>query len=550
MQESRPPQEFHAAGVGAGDAADSGSRSPHPPKGPPTKAALAVFALLLLAYLSSGDFLVGNDATGNVRLALQLLTKGKLTFTEEESPQMFVYRLKLPTGDVPVRIRSWDETLEGRTAREWRQLGLLTLQSPYYYLTPAKTPGSYTNAFGLGAGALAFPAFATAKLLAPAFENQPDLIWQLSKAVASVAVAASAVFVFAAATEYVGTLSALLLALAYGLCTCVWSTSSQTLWQHGPAELFLAMGTFFLVRSRPSPFLSGLAYSAAVACRPTCFLVLFAACAFLGWRDNRAFLRFCVGALPVGALLVIYAWTVLGNPFSSAQLAVAGKIALAKTGNPNVWQTPLYLGLPGLLFSPGRGLLVYSPVALFGILGSIQVWRDRKWTSWRPLTLAVVGMLLLASLWFDWWGGWCYGYRPVVDVAPLLAFLTIPAVPWLAARRWRRLTCLGLCLWSFGVQLLGAYCYDFGGWNARRLFAAVAPDGVAREYFDESEAAQRRARGLGGTVEVVKQNIDLPAYRPRLWSITDSPIVYYATHPLASHRARAQWIATFLRNDW
>jgi hypothetical protein len=517
---------------------------------PSRLSAVVLFAILLLAYLGNGDTLVGNDATANVHLPLQLLTRGRLTFTQEDSPYMFMYTLQLPTRKIPVRFRSWDAVVEGKTMLEHWKSGALSLDSPFYYLAPTRKPGVYANTFGLGAGLLALPALAVVKPFAAPLEANPAQLWQVGKVVAAAAVAGSAVFVFLTALGPLGSLAAFLLALAYGLCTCVWSTSSQALWQHGPTELFLAMGTYFLLRpQRPSPLWAGLAYSMSVACRPTSLLVLLVVAIFLGVRDRRALLRFCLGALPVGALLLIYGLVLFGHPLAAGQLGVGPEVALAKTGNPGLWQTPLHIGLLGLLVSPGRGLLVYSPIAIFALWGAVRVWRDPAWRDWRPISVAVAALLLPAAKWFDWWGGWCYGYRPIVDAITLLAFLAIPVVPWIRARRSRWLLCAGLGCWSLGVQVLGAFCYDVSGWNGRPAYDVVGPGPDRRVTYDDLRLAEQQVREHGGRIEPRDQNVDVPLHRHRLWSVTDNPMSYYLTRAGSARTRRLETIAKFLRDE-
>jgi hypothetical protein len=512
--------------------------------------AAGLFVLLLAIYLCNGDTLVGNDATANVYLPLQLLTRGRLTFTQEESPNMFMYDVQLPTRKTGVRFRSWDSMFEGRSMRSYRNGGALGQAKPLYYLKSTQQPGVYANTFGLGAGLFALPALAAVRPFSASIEDNPAQLWRVGKVVAAAAVAASAVFVFLAALGSLGSRAAFLLALAYGLCTCVWSTSSQALWQHGPTELFLAMGTYFLLRpQRSAPLLAGLAYSLATACRPTSLLVFLAVAIFKGLRDRRALFYLCLGALPVGILLMVYGWVMFGSPLAAGQLGVGARVALAKTGNPGLWQTPIHVGLLGLLASPSRGLLVYSPIALVALWGGIRIWRDPDWKDLRPISIAVASLFMLSAKWFDWWGGWCYGYRPIVDTVTLLAFLAIPVVPWIRARRSRLLLCAGLCCWSLGVQVLGAFYYDISGWNGRVTYDVVGPGPKRRTTYDDPRLAERHVREQGGTIEDRIQTVDSPTYRHRLWSLTDSPIPYYLTHSEEARARRQETIAQFLRDD-
>jgi hypothetical protein len=512
--------------------------------------ALGLFALLLAVYLGNAYTAGNNDATGNVRLPLQVLERGRLTFTPEDSPFMFTWRLRLPDRESKARFRSWNELAWGETMRSHQQGGALGDPQPKYYLVPTREPGVYANTFGVGAGLLALPVLAVVKPFASSLDENPAMLWQVGKLVAAAAVAGSAVFLFLAALAHLSLLGAFVLAVLYGLCTCAWSVSSQILIQHGPAELFLAMGTYFLLKRTPSgSVLAGLAYSGAVACRPTCVLVVAVVAAWQAIRDRPALLRFSLGALPVGLLLVLYGWHAFGDPLAAGQLLVGPKVALTKTGDAGLWQTPFHVGAAGLLLSPARGLLVYSPVVVVALWGMGRVWRDRKWTDLRPLTLAALALFIPAAKRFDWWGGWCYGYRPIMEAVTLLAFLAIPLVTWVRAKRWRMAAVGVLALWSLGTQALGALAYDVRGWNGRWVYDVVDETQGRRATYDDRLAAEQHARIEGGRVQSRELNVDKPEYRYRLWSASDNPIRYYLENWSRIRARRQQDVTRFMRED-
>ena len=76
-------------------------------------------------------------------------------------------------------------------------------------------------------------------------------------------------------------------------------------------------------------------------------------------------------------------------------------------------------------------------------------------------------MILVAGKWFDWWGGSTWGYRSIVDTAPLLALLLTPAIERLLPGRTTRVS-FAVLLWSVGVQFVGAYSYSLVGWSDLR----------------------------------------------------------------------------------
>lgn len=494
-----------------------------------------------------------NDATGNVRLPFQVLEHGRLTFTPEDSPFMFTWRLRLPDRERAARFRSWEQDLGGATPRSYQRSGALGDPKPKYYLAPTRHPDAYANTFGVGAGLLALPVLAVVKPFAASPDKDATVLWQVGKLVAAAAAAGSAVFLFLAALSWLSLRASLALALLYGLGTCAWSVSSQILVQHGPAELFLAMGTYCLLRKTPiASLLAGLAYSGAVACRPTCVLVFAVVAVWLALRDrvrSLALWGFCLGALPVGLLLVCYGWYTFGDPLAAGQLLVGPKVAITKTGDPSLWQTPFHVGLAGLLLSPARGLLVYSPVVVVALWGMGRVWRERTWADLRPVSLAALALFLPAAKRFDWWGGWSYGYRLIMDAVTLLAFLAIPMVAWVCARRWRMAVVGVLSVWSLGTQALGAFAYDVRGWNGRWVYDVVDETSKRRGTYDERASAERRAREQGGRVEGRVLNVDLPEYRYRLWSVSDNPLRYYLENWSRMRARRQQDVVRFMRED-
>ena len=533
--------------------------------------AVLIFLLLLVAYLANGDFLPGNDATANVRLAGKVVTQHKLTFTPEEDPFMFEWHLQTPEGEQHAHFRSWRSRLNGEAIRRVYERGDLKAPEPNYYLMATRTPGVYANRYGVGAGLFAVPFVAAVYPFARDFYDRPSvgLLWFTTKVAVSCAVAASAVLLFLAALPFLRPGTAAWLALAYGLGTCVWSTSSQTLWQHGPMEFFLALGTYFLLqRERPrAAYGVGLSYALAFACRPTAAVAVAAAGIYFLIRDRRALVRCVAGGLPVALLLAAYNLHTFGTLIVFGQLDV-GRAATASTQGPAAaavvpvamaavaapvatairFSGPsLLTGLAGILASPSRGLLVFSPVMIFALWGLVRVFRDSRFAALRPVGLAAVALCLVVARWRGWWGGWCYGPRLLADAVTLLAFLAIPVAEEIRQRRVLAVT-FGVCLaWATAVEVVGAFAYDVTGWNDRALFAVKRPGDQRPLLFSDPEEARREAWARGGSLE--EQSIDVNSRQGhfRLWSIRDSPILYYFEHFFEARKVKRIGIQGFLR---
>lgn len=529
----------------------------------PGAVAGAIFLGLLGVYHLNGQFLYGNDAKPNVYLPVALLGGGGMSFTPSEYPFMFYWVCDTPQGQVTYQFNAWDEYVTGQpyTYRQLFHAGLLKLIQPKYYLVPSirKTPQGEpicVNTFGPGAGMTALPVFAVLHLAVGGdLPSHPAAMWYGAKFAGALLVAGSAALVFLTARVFTTTAPAALIALAYGLGTGVWSTSSQTLWQHGPNEFFLAMGAYFLMRAETSwkhAAACGLALSAAVACRPTSIVVAAAVGVYLLVRlvtaRRKALLPYVLAALPVAVLLAAYNTYYLGRPWEFGQAKVGHKVALSKTGSADLWQTPLLTGAAGLTVSPSRGLLVFSPFMVFALAGLVVLWTRRRYAVLWPLAAAMGVLLGIAFKWFDWWGGWCYGPRPIVDTMPYFVLMLIPVIGWVCQRKVVLAVFLVLLAWSAAVQALGAFAYDMFGWNKRavaEVYVAGRDDPVIVTSRQELEDLARTH-----TIEQIQEtgmDIDDAPHRHRLWSLRDNQILFYVRNFRRSRQAKAEYVERWLK---
>jgi len=153
----------------------------------------------------------------------------------------------------------------------------------------------------------------------------------------------------------------------------------------------------------------------------------------------------------------------------------------------------------------------------------------------------------VAAAWYGWWGGWCYGYRLIVDSVTLLAFFAIPIVQPIRERRWLTVVFAACAAWSVLVQVVGAFAYDVVGWNNRTVFVVEIPEQGRRVFIDQDDA-RREAAVHGGKVEPREADINSRAFRYRLWSLRDSEIIYYLEHFSESRRLRQLVVRQFLRD--
>lgn len=252
------------------------------------------------------------------------------------------------------------------------------------------------------------------------------------------------------------------IALVYAFGSSTWSTSSQSAWQHGFVECFVAWSLWRSaagIETLRAQAALGAFLSLAVLSRPTnLLLVIFS---FLPWiveRRWRALPGVAAGALPGALLFTGYGAYYFGTPFSTGY-------------GPELvrFQKMLWEGVPGLLVSPNRGLFVFSPVLLFAIPGLVRLWRAERDVDavrlLRLLSLGSLAVLLLFAQWNAWDGGWCYGCRMLTDILPVLFIFT--AVGWQAARAAAagRAAFFMAAALSIGIHALGVVFHN-NDWNA------------------------------------------------------------------------------------
>ena len=424
---------------------------------------VVLFSVCFGAYVSNGDFLPGNDQIGNMLFSVNLLKRHSFTLSPPDAPGSFFWTEEQPgAASRRVTIAEWNS----ETDSAYRD-GRLKAPSYYYYLAPTTRPDVYVNTFGIGAPLFGLPVYALLDLFVD-IEADRFWWWHGGAVTASLLTALAAVFVFLAARSFVKPVPALLVALAFGLGSCAWPISSQALWQHPTSTFCLSLGAWFLLRSPERPRAAawcGAAFAMAVLCRPATAVVVVCAGAYLVWVDRRRCAAYVLGGLPFLVILTAYNASYFGSPLTFGQSVVSQSLALRDTGSANLWQSSWWESLPGLLISPGRGLIWFSPVLLFGFLSAVAVWREPRYVPLIPLQGAVLLMILLAGKWFDWWGGSTWGYRPIVDTTPFLALLLLPIIERLVANRRTRVLFGALLIWSAGVQFVGAYSYSLVGWT-------------------------------------------------------------------------------------
>jgi len=350
------------------------------------------------------------------------------------------------------------------------------------------TDGSYRSVYSpvpsLVAAAVAWPLWKVGlvDIRAP---RAPNLIAKLT---ASTLIAGAVVLSFFTARRTLPRHRALLVAGAVGLGTGLWSTASQTLWQTETAVFGLAMALLPFGARREdlsawSPIVIGLGLGIALTARLQ--LAPAVACLLVGTWMTKGARAALVSTAVVAALIVPLAFAYsrwFGNPLGALPLTQEVNSRIHATGATFALSVE---GLRGLLISPSRGLLIFSPVVLVAAGGVRQAWNDGWRSPLRWCALALVAQYLVYGSYAVWWGGHTYGPRYLLEILPLAVPLAAAALQDVGTfTRFAGTAALG---WSVVVAATGAFCYPHDTWNTH-------PSDVDRDHA-------------------------------RLWAITDNQIV-------------------------
>jgi hypothetical protein len=211
---------------------------------------------------------------------------------------------------------------------------------------------------------------------------------------------------------------ALALALLFAFGTTEWSLASRNLYPHGLTILLLSAALYLILNSkartaRRSALLAGFLLALAFCVRPSNAISCVVLALYFAIHRRRELSTFLLGATPPAALFFAY------------QISVRHSIVPLYLTAPRT-STTFVDGLAIDLFSPSRGLFVFTPVFLLSIASIVPAWR-RRWCF--PLFPYLLAILILHSLIvLTLWPGHCYGPRYFSDMTPLFILFLIPGI--------------------------------------------------------------------------------------------------------------------------
>ena len=212
---------------------------------------------------------------------------------------------------------------------------------------------------------------------------------------------------------------ALAIALAAAFGTPIWSSASRSLWPQTWALLLTTIAIWILLSRSRRPFLLGTVLAWSCLVRPQLIPQVVAITAYLlVIYERRFFWGYVAAGLCWAIPVCATTWFFTGGLFSASY--TPGMIDF-----PHDFLFRLY----GVLLSPSRGLLIFSPVVLVSLYLTTWYWKVLPERTLAVLSLVIIGMhLALLCSFIGWWGGGSYGPRLMLEAVPWLVLLAILGV--------------------------------------------------------------------------------------------------------------------------
>lgn len=286
----------------------------------------------------------------------------------------------------------------------------------------------------------------------------------LENTISAVSVVLAVLGMYVLARSYLAISASFAITALFTFGTSIMSTMGIAFWSINPAML-CALVALIILRfdaiglRQLNPSMLGFVVFAAYLCRPTLSLLVIGVALYVYFLRRAFFLRF-LGMLCLCILgLIFFSQYVYGSILPPYYLPT--RLETTDT---------FWIALYGTLFSPARGLFIFSPFLLLTVYGIIYT---RHHLIRQPLFWLMLGWCIAHSMVVSrfpvWWGGWSFGSRLMTDTLP--AWFLLSAMVWQALQTARvvRLAMVGVILTGgFAIFLhsyQGIYNQSTAQWN-------------------------------------------------------------------------------------
>lgn len=304
-----------------------------------------------------------------------------------------------------IRLDNYRDAIQQDTSH-----GIYLKNEHYYYFFP------------LGTSVASVPFVAAAKAFGVRVQDREKI---MQMRIAAVVAVLNFLLMLSLARLFMPLGKATVIAAVFWFGSSLASTCGTALWSHDFAVLFAFSAIYLVVKAGRRSEFSGIwlwvsiSLFMAYLCRPTMALLAPFVLLFIAFNDKReavksaVFLAVLLGGFMMWSQRELHQY--LPDYYMPHRLS-GGMPEVAFIGN---------------LFSPARGLLVFSPFIWVAWMNYRRA-ADDMGLHWSWLLIALAWPLL--HLWTisnfpHWWGGYSYGSRFMTDALPGLFLLTLKTWP-------------------------------------------------------------------------------------------------------------------------
>lgn len=365
---------------------------------------ILALTIFLITY-QAPQFLPHGDAWGSMITAQQIITKGTLRL----DPYMNQF------------------LLNGQPNYRFIQVG-----EHYYYYFPPGTPLLISPIVGIA------NLFGLDMMVDDALLQKLLLAWSAAAAI---------ILIYHISRLYVTPLASFLFTIGFTFGSAIIGTLGTAFWPQNLTTILILALLYCLAAHDTNqerslnPYLLALLLFLGFICRPSALLFLPIVFVYLFLKSKIILIKFIISFILLIVIFVVYCAFEYRLPLPPYYIQRGGNVREA-----------LLISTAAHLFSPARGIFIYQPYLLFGVIGSFVLILKRR-VGWPVLCLLIsvsFNFFPVAKL-PHWWGGWSYGSRLFTEFLPCLYIAFLVSWQQLVPRfhRYRQLTLISLMLILF-----------------------------------------------------------------------------------------------------
>lgn len=370
--------------------------------------------------------------------------------------------------------------------------------------------------FPIGNSLFALPIVGLTKLVKMRMTKFEDEI-KLQRTMSAITVILSFILILLVSTSYLNFPTSLLLSSIFLFGSSLMSTMGVAFWSHNTAIVFILLSLLHIVFydtgkiDHLNPYLLGFLLFASYLCRPTATIFIVFVFIYVWISCRSVFLKLVIISLLLFSIFIGFSLLEYNQILPDYYL-------------PNrIGEIDFFANLYGLLLSPARGLLVYSPFLIAFPFVTFFILFGRLPKSTKSLVLLIscwfIIHLLVIGNFRHWWGGGGFGPRLLTDVIPALILITV--LLWseaqktlaLTSRRIILITCIILAIPSvFLNSYAGLFNKTIPLWNENAFY----------DRFPEFLNSWRYPAFLASPNLLVKRDKEIKAKYPPIMLIEDA----------------------------